>query len=235
MILSIMQPAYLPWAGYFDRLLKSDLHIVLDHVQLERRGFSHRNKLRTAQGNIWLTLPVRKTASRSELTIDAALVNDEVRWRRQHLATLRHNYARAPFFAGYEPVFRTAYAEAGERLVDVIDTFMTILLQALEIETPMLRSSGMGVTSAKSQLILDLCLETGADQYLSGPFGRDYLDRDAFKRAGIEILWHDYDHPVYKQAFPGFEPYMSVVDALFNHGPHTRAIISGEGGTGVKA
>jgi hypothetical protein len=233
MIVSIMQPCYLPWLGYFDRLARSDLHVVLDHVQMEHGGrtsFTNRNKIRVPQGWAWLTVPVR-TAGGAPKSIERVEIDASHTWRRKHWTALTSAYGRARFFPAWRERFEALYARDYRRLVEVLDAGTDLLKEALGIATPCLRSSALGVASTKSALILDLCRAVGASRYLSGPFGRDYLDRAAFAAAGIEIAFHDYAHPVYPQAFAGFEPNMSAVDVLFNHGPQALPIITRAGAT----
>jgi hypothetical protein len=226
-IVSIAQPAYLPWLGYFDRIAKSDLHIVLDSVQMERNtknSFTMRNRVRTASGPVWLTVPVRRAASEEEALIRNAVI-DGPHWARKHWQTLRLAYGRAPCYEYGRAALEPVYQQTWSALNDLLDASTARLLEALGIATPLRHSGDLGVSSRKSQLVLDLCRAVGATVYLSGPFGRDYLDLAGFERAGIEVRFHDYVHPVYGQFQGGFEPYMSVVDLLFNHGAASRDIL----------
>jgi WbqC-like protein family len=227
-IVSIVQPAYLPWLGYFDRIARSDLHVVLDHVQIDRSSktkFANRNKVRTPEGWCWLTVPLR-TKGAGDLALDALEISDDERWAERHWRTLQANYARAPHFAEHDAFFREAYARPWSRLVELCRETTAYLLSAFGIETPVVRSSELGTTSAKDDLLVEICRAVGGTTYISGPFGRDYIRRDVFEEAGIELRFHDYAHPQYEQAFPGFEPYMSAVDLLFCHGAASRAILT---------
>jgi hypothetical protein len=226
MIVSIGQPCYFPWLGYFDRLVRSDLHIILDHVQMDhssKSNFTNRNKIRTAQGWTWLTVPLNGEDKFSSINQIRVAHTD---WQDRHLAMLSNSYARAPFFAECRSQLLLAYKSEPELLIDYIDATTGILKAAIGVETPCVKSSALEVTSTKSRLILDLCRRVGATHYLSGPFGRDYLDLPAFQAADIGVSFHDYRHPTYRQNYPGFEPYMSAADVLFNHGPEALRIIS---------
>jgi hypothetical protein len=230
-IVSIVQPAYLPWLGYFDRIARSDLHVVLDHVQIDRSSktkFANRNKVRTRDGWCWLTAPLR-TKGVEALSLDALELSDDGRWAEKHLRTLQGSYARAPHFAEHADFLAEVYARPWSRLVDLCDELTGYLLGAFGIDTPIVRSSDLGTTTAKDELLVEICRAVGGTTYVSGPFGRDYIRRDLFESAGIELRFHDYEHPVYEQAFPGFEPYMSAVDLLFCHGPAARGLL----GTGA--
>lgn len=227
MIVSIAQPAYLPWLGYFDRIVKSDLHIVLDTVQMERNtktSFTMRNRVRAAAGPVWLTVPVRRATDEREALICNARI-DGSHWARKHWQTLSHSYRHAPGYDVARSMLEPLYQREWTLLNELLSASTTRLLAALGIETPLIHAGEFDVHSCKSQLVLDLCRAAGASTYLSGPFGRDYLDLADFERAGIAVVFHDYAHPVYTQIHGGFEPYMSVADLLFNHGAASRDIL----------
>jgi hypothetical protein len=219
-IVSISQPAYLPWLGYFDRIAASDLHVVLDHVPLERSSttrFTNRNKVRGTEGALWLTVPV-VGASRQPL-IHATAIDNTQAWQQKHRRTLEQGYAKAPHFAVLAGLLELSYGRPWELLHELLAAQRTWLLDALDVTTRTVTSSELDVPGSKSELILRLCEAVGATTYLSGPFGRDYLDGAAFERAGIALRFHDYVHPVYAQGPLPFEPYLSVVDLLAHHGP----------------
>ncbi|EGW55991.1 WbqC family protein [Candidatus Endoriftia persephonae] len=225
MILSINQPAYLPWLGYFQRIARSDLHVILDHVQFEKNSMVNRNRIRTHDGWCWLTVPVKTRHRFGDLVIHRLTLADDPRWRRKHWDSLRFNYAKAPYFAEHAGFFEASYQRDWQYLIDLNLHLTRYLLDAFAINTPLLRSSQLMVDGEKSQLLLNLCRSCGADRYLSGPFGRDYLDLDAFSDAGIQVEFDDYQHPRYTQIQSRFEPYMSAVDLLFNQGPASLKIL----------
>ncbi len=228
MIVSIMQPAYLPWLGWFDRVARSDLHVVLDSVPLghqNRNNFTCRNRVRTAAGPAWLTVPVRKGSD--GVAIRDVMLADQPGWERRHRETLRHAYGRAPHWAVLDAALADVYARPWTHLAPLLEETTARLRGLLGCRTPTVRASTLDVTGAKSGLILAICRAVGATTYVSGPFGRDYLDAAAFADAGIALQFHDYAHPVYSQGRAPFEPYLSVVDLLAHHGPDARAILSG--------
>lgn len=225
MIVSINQPAYLPWLGYFDRIAKSDIHIILDHVQFEKNSMTNRNKVRTPTGWAWLTVPIPTKGRFGNLRIKNLEINTEMPWARKHWDTIHCNYARSPFFEQHATFFQELYKDTGERLEPLMSNATEYLLSEFEIPTQLVSSSSLDPQHAKSDLVLELCRKLEATVYLSGPFGRQYLDRGKFEKAGIELRFHDYLHPEYRQAFDGFEPYMSAIDLLFNHGSKSRDIL----------
>ena len=229
MIVSIAQPAYLPWPGYFDRMRRSDLAVVLDHVPLERRGFTHRNRIRGPRGPQWLTVPVRKKGHFHAPIHRLAIADPEGAWRRKHRERLRHAYADTPFFRQYFPLIEPWYEKRWERLAALLDQTTAMLRAILDIHTPLVHSHRLEVEGRKGALILAICRRLGATTYLSGPFGRDYLDEAAFQRHGIRVVYHDYVPPVYAQGDHSFCPNLSVLDLLFHHGPAARDILAGCG------
>jgi hypothetical protein len=226
MIVSINQPSYLPWLGYFDRIAKSDLHIILDHVQFEKNSVTNRNKVRTKTGWSWLSVPVLSKGRFGKLAIDQIEVDHTSRWAKKHLMTLQANYSRSAYYQHYSSYFEHFYRQDWFYLAQMLQESTRYLLKELGIQTQQLNSSEIGLQSKKADLILELCIKVGATTYLSGPFGREYLDEGAFEKAGIELKYHDYVHPSYDQCFDGFEPYMSVVDLLFNHGEKSLEILT---------
>ena len=225
MIVSINQPAYLPWLGYFHRIAMSDAHIVLDSVQFEKNSFTNRNKVRTAQGYSWLTVPVKTAGKFGALAILNVEIANERRWAEKHWATLQLNYGKAPYFQEHAAFFEDIYRRSWLKLHDLCRTITSYFLTAFDIRTPIHFSSQMTALGKKDELVLNLCRETGAKVYLSGPLGRDYLREDLFTEQGISVRYHDYYHPTYKQVYSGFEPYMSALDLLFNAGPRSREIL----------
>lgn len=199
MIVSVMQPAYLPWLGYFDRIYKSDLFIILDNVMLERSSktrFTNRNKIRTFQGWSWLTVPVRKSGLGQPI-INKVGINNEQKWQSKHFLSLIHSYSRSHYFSEHKDWFEYFYKQSFSLLAPMLRESTNYLLEALSINTPSVYSSDLQVEGQKSDLILNLCQKVGATTYLSGPFGRDYLNAGGFQQAGIELKFHDYQHPTY--------------------------------------
>lgn len=219
MIVSINQPAYLPWLGYFHRIAVADAHIVLDHVQFEKNSFTNRNKIRTRDGWSWLTVPVKTAGKFGNLPIHEIEIANEKKWALKHWESLRLNYANAAFFSAHSAFFESVYARQWERLMDLMQETTACLLDAFSIKTKLYFSSQMDVSGKKDELVLNLCRELGATVYLSGPLGRNYLREELFRDAGITVRYDDYHHPTYRQVHAGFEPFMAAPDLLFNAGP----------------
>lgn len=234
MIVSINQPAYLPWLGYFHRIAASDLHIVLDHVQFEKNSFVNRNKIRTNNGWCWLTIPLKTSGRFGDLAINGVEIDSAQRWSEKHWNSIRMNYSRAKHFEEYSSFFEIVFSQAWSRLNPLLRETTEYLLSTFGIKTRILFSSEIKPTERKSQMVLELCRQVGATHYLSGTLGRNYLDVGAFERAGIIVSYQDYKHPTYEQRHAGFEPFMSAIDLLFNCGQKSLGILM-QGQTSIGA
>jgi len=230
MIVAIHQPNFLPWLGYLHRMVQADLFILLDHVQFERRNYQNRTRIRLDDHEHWLTVPVQQH-SQHERIIDKLIDHpapEETRWwGSDMIRTLRHAYRDALFLDPYVHHLRDILETRPERLVDLDLAMLEFLRKAFAIETPMLRSSTLKVAGTKSNLILNLCREVGADTYLAGMGGsREYLDREAFAQAGVNIVWQEYGHPRHVQCGNSeFIAGLSAIDMLLNLGPHSRELL----------
>ena len=222
MIVSIHQPAYLPWLGYFDKIRRSDVFVFLDTVQLEKNGFANRNRVRTASGVKWLTVPLLMKGH-TEKSIGEMRINPASNWKRKHIATLAQAYRGRPHYERYAGGIERLIDGAGDSLGDFLFEMLGYFLGELGLDgRRVLRSSGLGAAGSRADLLARIAGEVGADVYLSGSAGREYLDPAPFREAGIEVAFQDFRHPVYDQGAPGFEPgfepNMGIVDALFHLG-----------------
>lgn len=213
------QPHYLPWLGFLDKLDRADLFIYIDHVQYERGGWQNRNFVKSANGAVRLTVPVRRGALQESL-LDKVL-DDGRPWRRKHAATLRQAYRRAPFVEAYPHIIDVAVEATDGRLVELNLRCCSLLADAFGVTTPTLRSSELGpVQGAKSDMLVELCRRVGATAYLSGDGAAGYLDEQAFVAVGLDVVRQGFTHPTYRQQHMqhGFIAQLSAVDLLFNEG-----------------
>jgi hypothetical protein len=222
-----MQPAYLPWLGYFDRIEMSDIMIYLDDVFLDtnsKTNFINRNKINTAQGPIWLTVPIKRKNSFSLKKIkEYEVVQDN--WMKKHLKTIDFNYKNTEYFNLYYDQLKEIYYSDWDNLVDLIYRLNNFFLNILNINTEIHKASEFNIEEVKNDYILNLCKEKKAEKYISGIFGKNYLNQEQFEKEKIQILFHDYLPLKYRQNFKGFSPYLSVLDVLFNCGPDSLEII----------
>lgn len=217
-VISIMQPAYLPWSGYIQRILASDLHVELDHVKIDRQTkttFTNRNRILTAKGAEWLTIPYYRHSSPG-LIINELMIDNSSGWQNLHWVKIRDNYKKAPYFKEHAPFFENFFHTPFERVTDAISTSTDYILKYFQNTTPIIKSSEMGKMRNKSDLVLDICQKMEASTYLAGPFSRDYLEMEPFNKAGIKVLYHDFEPREYPQMREGFTPYLSVLDLMMN-------------------
>jgi len=224
MIISVHQPQYIPWLGYFDKIARSDTFVFLDNVQYKEREFQNRNKIRTKDGSSWLTVPV-VSKGEGRQNIRDVRIDNQIPWQRKHLGALRSAYAKASFFNKYYTFFEEVLARDWEYLKDLNIQIIEFILKDLTISTPICFESDLKVNATSSERIVDICKQLKADTYLSGSGGKDYLDAALFERENIKLLYQDFKHSQYKQCFAPFMSYMSIIDLLFNCGDGSRKIL----------
>ena len=225
MIATMHQPEHLPWLGFFHKLRQCEAAVLLDTVQFARRDFQNRNRIKGANGPIWLTVPVASKGS-FEQDIEAVAIVDDRDWRRKCWSSMEHSYRRAPHFAEHRPFFEDLYAREWTRLVDLNVTIIRYLAGQLGIGTRLVLSSELGLRArGGTEVALAACRAVGATTYLSGAFGREYLDESLLAAAGIAVRYQAFRHPTYPQQFGEFLPQLSAVDLLFNCGPGSGAVL----------
>ncbi len=224
--LAVLQPGYLPWLGFFDQMLRSDVFVYYDDVQFDKHGWRNRNRIKTPAGAQWLTVPVLDRGRHGQRILEAE-IDPRVPWARKHLAAIRQNYARAPFLNAYLPELEALLSRPWRLLVDLDLAVVEQMCRWLKLERRILRSSELGIVGERSERLLALCRHLGADVYLSGNAAQSYLDMALFAAHGIRVEWQNYRHPVYPQLHGEFMPFLSTLDLLFNVGPASQQIIRG--------
>jgi len=220
---AIMQPTYNPWLGYFDLMDKVDIFVYLDNVQLVKRSWQVRNRIKTSQGELFLTIPIRKLKSRNETLIKDAVINDSENWRQKHLKSIELNYRKAKFFDSVFPFVESLILNDFQFLADFNINFIEKIKKAIGVNTPTIRSSEIAYAKGKKdELLANICKSLGADIYISPQGSAVYIEKEtpggAFTKEGIELYYHNYEHPVYTQLYGKFLPYMGIIDLLFNEG-----------------
>jgi hypothetical protein len=231
---AIIQSSYIPWRGYFAIIARCDAFIFLDSVQFTRRDWRTRNRIKTPSGPLWLSIPVRQKGN-YHASIDAIEIAG-AGWVSEHLHRIAANYRRAPHFAALFPVLEAAYgAMKAEVSLSAINQGLTATMcRLLDIGTPLLRDvdlieRGRLNALAPTARLVKLAAVAEATEYLSGPAARAYLDESAFDASGMTVSWMDYGGLLqYRQLWSGFDPSLSVVDALLNLGAEgARAALDG--------
>jgi hypothetical protein len=231
-IAAIHQPQYFPYLGFFDKVARADVLVVMDTVQFQRRGVQHRNRIKTKDGWQWLTVPVLKPGERNE-DGRSEQASSDVRidwtddWSSRHLRALRTNYARAPYLKTYEDHVAALLGAAGERLMELDMATTSWAMGELGIRTQVRYLSELELGGGGSELLIEACKAVGANTYLSGSGGRRYMDLSKFEQSGIEVVWQEFASPEYRQLFPevGFVADLSILDVLLCCGPETRQLL----------
>ncbi len=214
---AVIQSSYIPWKGYFDIIHDVDLFVFYDDVQYTVRDWRTRNRVKSANGSVWLTIPAG--SDRNRLICEVLLPDDG--WASRHWKTIVQSYAKAPHFKRYRPVLEELYlGQRWSSLSDFNQTMTkTIARDMLGIECEFADSRSFAAEGRKLDRMLDLLKKTGATRYVSGPSAQDYLDQEAFAQAGIELVYKSYaGYPEYPQLYPPFEHAVSVLDLLFMTG-----------------
>jgi hypothetical protein len=222
--ISIHQPECYPWLGFFEKMSRVEKFVLLDNVQFKKRYFENRNRFRSADGWLYLTVPV-KTSGRLEQKIMDVEINKEANWPKKHMKTIEMLYHNAPYWEENKPFFEDIFSRRWDKLVDFNIEAINYLAGKFGIATPRIRASELGVEGKGPQLVLDVCKAAGAKKHLSGRDGKDFLILEDFAAAGIEVEFQDFKHPVYNQRYKPFEPAMSAFDLLLNEGPKSLSII----------
>jgi len=212
---AIHQPQYLPWLGYLDKLDRADVFVLLDTVQFKKNEWQNRNRIRTAQGWQYLTVPVLHEFPQR---LDSVRINNQADWRRKHAQALETHYGKAPYYGRYAPVFQELLARDWERLALLSEAVLAALAEAFGIMTPIVKAGRFEAREEQTGRIVDLCKAVGADCYLAGAGGRSYMKLEDFQAAGIAVEFQDFVSPEYPQVYRPFIAGLSAVDLLFNCG-----------------
>ena len=223
MIAAVHQPHYMPWLGYIDKIDRCDVFCFLDNVQYKKNDWQNRNRIKTASGWQWLTLPVR---FRFPQKINEVTINDSVDWRRKHLQALTTNYRKSPFFVrtfdALQPLYREDWQSLVELNIELVKTFLSLLGLA---DKPTVRASELSGSDDPNERLIEICQALGCNTYLAGDAGSNYMDLARFEERGITIVFQQFNHPQYPQLFGDFISHLSVVDLLFNCGPESMRTI----------
>lgn len=224
MKVAIHQPQYLPWLGYFDKMDQVDAFVLLDTVQFKKNEWQNRNRIKTASGWQYLTVPI---LHRFPQRIGEVEINNRMPWARKHLQALISNYAPAPFFDVHRPFFEEVYHREWTLLLDLNLTILAYLVEVLKIRTKLVLASSLALPDREgaTDRLIAICQALGAESYLSGVGGKNYLDLRRFEEAGIQVLFQEFQCPKYPQRFGPFEPNLSIVDLLLNCGEESLKIL----------
>ncbi len=214
---TIYQPSYLPWTGYFGMIDLVDIFVFFDDVQFVKDSWHRRNRLKFDDSEKWISVPVIKNFGQK---INQTKINNSIDWKNDHSNKIYSYYNKAEFYDKYESIIHSYYEKDWEYLVDLNIWIIKDLSKILDVKMPrFVRSSEIeGITSQKTDRILDILEKLEVDETIVGPTARKYTEKEKFIDKNIELFWYDFDHPVYPQLGNEFTPYLSVIDLLFNTG-----------------
>ncbi|GAB3970835.1 WbqC family protein [Actinoallomurus acanthiterrae] len=224
--IAIVQSNYIPWKGYFDLITHVDEFMLFDDVQYTDRDWRNRNRIKMATGLKWLSVPVKR-GPRSQLINEVEISDPE--WHIAHWRILAQAYRKAPCFDEMAPIVEELYRKCkSDKLSAVNRHFLKGICFILGIRTNLTRSEDYGAEGSKTERLVDLCQKAGADQYVTGPAARSYLDESLFRQAGIEVRWFDYSgYSEYPQLHPPFDHQVTVLDLILNTGQAAAGYLKG--------
>lgn len=221
MILGIHQPNYLPYLGFFDKMRRSDIFVILDDAQFSKGDFHNRNRIKTSTGPKWITVPVSETFRPiNETYINYSVKYGKLGWIDYHLHLIKENYKNALFFDTIYPGIKEIYCRHYEKLSVINIELIKQICSLFNISTPVYFSSELNIKTSSTQRLVDICEHFNANVYLSGPDGPKYMEMSLFDKRQIEVEVQNFVHPVYKQLYDGFIPCLSALDSLFNTGKY---------------
>lgn len=231
---AISQSNYIPWKGYFDMINSVDEFVLYDDMQFTKRDWRNRNQIKTSNGLLWLTIPVKVRGKFHQKIYETEIESSD--WAEKHWKTIQMAYAKAPFFKMYANIFQEIYEMSSKMkyLSEVNELFLIHLCNILDIKTPLLQSKNFDLREGKSERLIGICEDLKAKIYISGPAAKDYIVPDLFEASDISLKWMSYqDYPVYPQIHGEFCHGVSVIDLLFNVGPEFKKFMKSYNGEQV--
>ncbi|HOC02761.1 MAG TPA: WbqC family protein [bacterium] len=223
-IIGIHQPNFLPWLGYFYKITKSDIFVLLDNVQYTKNSFINRNKIKTSQGDHWLTVPV--SFKFGDLIKDVTIDNN-IDWRKKHLKTFELNYKKAPHFDEiYNFLERVYYKKEWIFLADFNIELIVEICCFLDMNKKFIKASSLNILGKSTDLLINIVKNLNGDIYLSGKGGQQYQDESKFNKENIKLIYSDFKHPVYRQLWGEFIENLSIIDILFNLGKESKIFLT---------
>jgi hypothetical protein len=236
---AVHQPHYFPYPGFFHKVSLADKFVLMDDAQYAR-GYVNRNRILDVHGPVWLTVPIDKSQKFTENRfVD---INKAIDWRQDHWKKLQISYANAKFFSHYRDRLEGIYKSDWNRLMDLDLESIKAVFEWLGIRIPIVMESELKITSKSTQRLVDVCKAVGADTYVSGRGGKQYMDESLFSKNGLTLEYQVYSASSYPQRHAAtFVPDLSILDMLMNLGPASMEFIStcsrappeGEHGSGL--
>jgi hypothetical protein len=226
MILTAHQPVYLPWLGLFNKIAQADDFVSFNQVQYQPKSYNSRNKIKLNGKAHYLTVPVFRKNFLNK-TISEIEINNTTRWNVKHLGTIKQAYNKTPYYSRYIDFFEDTYNQEWNMLTELNEYMLLWFLDVLGIKVNYHNAKDWNFQGNKSELVLDMCNQLGAKDYIFGSQGMGYADVSSFKKCNVNVSFQDYSHPIYPQFGNEFIPYLSIIDLLFNCGDDSLSYIMG--------
>ncbi|MFA5878136.1 MAG: WbqC family protein [Candidatus Staskawiczbacteria bacterium] len=223
--ITIHQPEYLPYLGFFDRIINADAFVILDDVNYQKNGFINRNKIKTADSWQWLTVPISNRSPNQKIC--EVFIDNQKDWKNDHWKALCYNYSKAPFFKNYADFFEDVFKREWTLISDLDVYLIENIIRMLGLNKRIGKSSTYNINETATSRLVNICKKFDADTYLSGIGGGKYMELEKFQKENINLVFQDFKHPEYSQGFMrnGFLANLSIIDLLFNCGPKSIDII----------
>ena len=218
MIISIHLPQYLPWDNFFKKIKKSDCFIFLDNVEFQKNGLQNRNQIKTSNGPIWLTVPIKQKLGQKISDVE---IDNSKDWKKKHWKTISENYNKSKHFDNFKGNFQNIFLSNWNNLSELNIKIILEILMILNIKTKIYKASDLKVKGKSTELLVNLCKKINSKTYMSGEGGKNYLELEKFKEAGIQVIFEkNINQKPYKQNHDnvGFVQNLSIIDNLFNNG-----------------
>jgi hypothetical protein len=226
MLVSISQPTLFPWIGYFNIIKQSDIFVFFDNVKFEKRSWQMRNKLKlnSKENESEISIKIPTTIEKSDIMIKDVKIDNTQKWKIKHLKTFNSNYGKSFDEINF---LKEHYEKDWNFISDFNIEFIKKCSEYLGIKTKFVKSSELKTHGKKSFLLLDICKQLGATDYLTSIGAIDYLEKDkkTFEESNIKIRYHEYIHPIYKQKGNKFLEKLSVLDLIFNEKDNSKKYI----------
>lgn len=228
--IAIIQSNYIPWKGYFDIINSVDEFVIYDDAQFTKNDWRNRNKIKTHEGLIWLTIPI-KTSHKLTQKINEAETSSNL-WIKKHWNSIAQHYSKAKYFNEYSDLFSNTYNNLETSKISVINTeFILLINNILGITTKITNTKDYNLLDGQTECLIDICKQANASEYISGPRAEKYIDNDLFYKSDLKLTWFDYsDYPEYNQLYEPFEHCVSIIDLIFNEGPNATKYMKTFGG-----
>ena len=216
--IAILQSNYIPWKGYFDIMGSVDEFIIYDEMQYTKNDWRNRNKIKTTNGLIWLTIPVK--IEKLNQKINETKIADN-KWYIKHKNSLQTNYGKATKFKECKDFIFNIYEQASrlDYISEINYTFLNEINKFLKISTKISFSTDYNIGDGKTERLINICKQSNSNIYLSGPSAKNYIDEALFTKNNINLEWFDYiGYKEYEQLHPPFEHGVSILDLIFNTG-----------------